>query len=153
MLAMDGIIECLKSIGRLPQNYSPTGVIPCFLARKTPDLFGREQELSWLRGRLCASGKFPAAVIRGGCGDGKSALAMELGMQLYETGEIPGGAYLVDLAGEYSLATPCYFQQQVLLVKLMSQLTQCERLQVPQMRHLWAQTHYQAAWNCWLLIG
>ncbi|CAL8471729.1 g11271 [Coccomyxa elongata] len=107
-LAVEGVVECLISIGQLPQGYSPKQVIPCFLARKTPILFGREEELAWLRGRLCApTEKFPAAVIRGGCGDGKSALAMELGMQMYEAGEIPRGAYLIDLAGRYSPAISC----------------------------------------------
>ena len=128
-LAVEGVIECLISIGQLPQGYSPKPVTPCFLARKTPTLLGREDDLEWLRGRLYApTGEFPAAVIRGGCGDGKSALAMELGMQMYEAGEIPGGAYMIDLAGQYSPATFCYYQQHILLVKLMSQPTQCEHL-------------------------
>ena len=108
-LAVESIVNCLISIGQLPPGslHSMKQVGPNFLARKTPILFGREEELAELRERLCDSKDFPAAVIRGGCGDGKSALAMELGMQLWEAGELPGGAYLLDLAGKYSPAIPC----------------------------------------------
>ena len=111
-LAVESVIECLISTGRLPQGYSPKQFGSNWLARKTPVLFGREGELERLRGRLCDPKHFPAAVIRGGCGDGKSALAMELGMQLWEAGELPGGAYLIDLAGEYTPAMPCIFAQE-----------------------------------------
>ncbi len=121
-LAVDSVIECLISIGKLPQGYSPKQIGSNWLRRKTPVLFGREEELTWLRGTLCAPIKtFPAAVIRGGCGDGKSALAMELGMQLYEAGEIPGGAYLIDLAGGCSPATSCTLRTNT-MGKLVSQL-------------------------------
>ena len=107
-LAVKSVINCLINIGQLPQNYTFKQIGPNFLARKTPKLFGREDELEWLRGRLCApTGKFPAAVIKGGCGDGKSALAMELGMQMYEAGKLPGGAYLIDLAGILVLSFLC----------------------------------------------
>ena len=99
-LAVGSVIDCLISIGQLPPGYSLKQIGPNFLARKTLKLFGREGDLEWLRERLCApTRKFPAAVIKGGCGDGKSALAMELGMQMYEAGKLPGGAYLIDLAG------------------------------------------------------
>ena len=106
-LAVESIINCLISIGQLPPGslHSMKQVGTNFLARKTPVLFGREGELERLRGRLCDPKNFPAAVISGGCGDGKSALAMELGMQMYEAGELPGGAYLIDLAGNMS----CHF--------------------------------------------
>lgn len=98
-LAVEGVISCLIRIGKLHLGYSADRVAPRFLARKTDLLHGRDEEMRWLRERLGTDRAFSAAVIKGGAGAGKSALAMEFGMQLCEEGQLPGGAYVVNMAG------------------------------------------------------
>ena len=147
--AVDSVIDCLISIGKLPQGYSPKQIGSNGLARKTRVLFGREEELARLRERLCDPKHFPAAVIRGGCGDGKSALAMELGMQMWEAGELPGGAYLIDLAGKYSPAIPCILAQENATGQASNPLNCIVRLQMSQMIHPRASRICHAAWIHW----
>jgi hypothetical protein len=100
-LAVKGVISCLIRIGKLHPEYIADRVAPNFLARKTELLHGRDEEMRWLQERLGTERTFSAAVIRGGAGDGKSAIAMEFGMQLYEAGQLPGGAYVVNMTGPF----------------------------------------------------
>ncbi|KAK9829532.1 hypothetical protein WJX72_006350 [[Myrmecia] bisecta] len=103
-LAAEAVIAYLRSIGRLPAGYHSSAPVGAnLLARKTTPLFGREEELQLLHAALQGDpGKQGcAAFIWGGAGAGKSALAMEAGMHMWETGELPGGAYCFSLAGTY----------------------------------------------------
>lgn len=102
-MAVEGVISCLIRIGKLHPGYSADRRAPNFLARKTDLLHGRDEEMRWLLERLATDSAFSAVVIYGGAGDGKSAIAMEFGMQLYEAGQLPGGAYVVNMAGGGSL--------------------------------------------------
>ena len=93
--AVEAVIRCLQVVGRLPEGYS-LGMPRCFVPSNPCSLIGRAKEeqqvLDGLQKNRCV-------IISGGPGEGKSALAQKVVWDMWERGELPGGAYPVNLAG------------------------------------------------------
>ena len=96
-MAVDSVIDCLQKAGRLIPGYS-LGMPQCHVPANVRRLIGRERELQQVLAGL--DGDARCMVIQGGPGEGKSALAQAAVWQLREHGKVPGGAYLVNLAGD-----------------------------------------------------
>ncbi|KAK9805263.1 hypothetical protein WJX72_009625 [[Myrmecia] bisecta] len=91
--AVNTVIKFLKEAGCLPPDYGG-GPQNCVL-RMHSQLLGRDSELQQV---LAYLKEHRWAAIVGGPGEGKSALAAELVHTLYADGQLPGGAYPVDLS-------------------------------------------------------
>ena len=100
MNAVDPVIHCLQAVGRLPEDYS-LGMPQCHVPCNPRSLMGREEEegcvLKGLQTKRCV-------IISGKPGEGKTALAQKGVWDMWERGELPGGAYCVDLAGESGMS-------------------------------------------------
>ena len=93
--AADAVTRCLQAEGRLPEGYSLT-MPRCFVPSNPGSLLGQAKEqqevLDGLQKNRCV-------IISGGPGEGKTAMAQKVVWDLWERGELPGGAYPVNLAG------------------------------------------------------
>ena len=94
--AVEAVIRCLVDVGRLPQDY--TLCMPrCFVPSNPCSLIGQAEEeqrvLDGLQKHRCVT-------ISGGPGGGKTALAQKVVWDMWERGELPGGASPVNLAGD-----------------------------------------------------
>ena len=69
-------------------------------------------------------------------------------MQLWKAGELPGGAYLIDLAGEYSPAIPCILAQESCAIGQAGNRINFI-VPMPQMMHARARRICHAAWSHW----
>ena len=96
-MAVESIIDCLIQAKRLPHGYS-LGKPQCHVPANLCRLIGREQELQQVAAAFQKDAR--CVVIQGGPGEGKSALAQAAVRHLWEQAKLPGGAYVVNLAGD-----------------------------------------------------
>lgn len=73
------------------------------LPRKPKYLFGRDEDLDWIKERLTTSGQAAIAGVRGIGGIGKTALAIVAAHQLHEAKAFAGGVLWVE-CGPYGVA-------------------------------------------------
>ena len=97
------VINHLKDIGRLASDYSAQSsdsrLEPVFLTLLTDRMVGRDRELQ----EVCKAVRQKRHVaIVGDPGEGKSTLANEAGLQLWESRSCPAGVFRVDLQGKGS---------------------------------------------------
>ncbi|KAK9805689.1 hypothetical protein WJX72_012090 [[Myrmecia] bisecta] len=91
--AVNTAIRFLKEAGRLPSAYG--GGPQCRVMSTHSKLLGRDTELK----QVCEYMQNQRwAAIVGGPGEGKSALAAEVAHTLYADGQLPGGAYAINLS-------------------------------------------------------
>ncbi|KAK9812803.1 hypothetical protein WJX72_004085 [[Myrmecia] bisecta] len=94
-----GEARCFASIAPLKVQNSQVDLnyldLQYYAQNGSPQLVSREAEL---RAVLSELGRRGCAVVSGGPGQGKSALAFKAGSLLWETPELPGGAFRIDLA-------------------------------------------------------
>ena len=101
MNAVDPVIHCLQAVGRLPEDYS-LGMPQCHVPCNPRSLMGREEEEG-----LCTERSADQEVCHhqrqawgGQDGPGTESVCGTCG----SAGELPGGAYCVDLAGESGMS-------------------------------------------------
>lgn len=95
MNAVDAVIHSLQAVGRLPPDYS-LGMPKCTVPANPKSLIGREEEVDLV---VAGLQKHRCVIMSGEPGEGKTALAQKVVRDLWERGDLPGGAYTVDLAG------------------------------------------------------
>ena len=93
--AVEAVIRCLVDVGRLPKGYS-LGMPRCHVPSNPCSLIGRAEEVQQV---LKSLQEHRCVIISGGPGEGKTALAQKVVWDMWERGELPGGAYPVNLAG------------------------------------------------------
>ena len=98
---VDAVVDCLKKANKLPKGFNCSSELlspPIHLHRMKGKLVGREAEVVEVLSKLRDPSK-GAAIVRGGPGEGKSMVAMEAARRLWESDEILGGGFGVDLQG------------------------------------------------------
>lgn len=77
------------------------GRVPMFAKRQADRFIGRDRELQSVCEAIQAGG---SVIMVGGPGEGKSMLANEAGLRLWEWGTCPAGVFRVDLRGAQTVA-------------------------------------------------
>ncbi len=93
-------VERLKEKGELPHGFSLRASKqkePLFWDRPGK-LVGRTAQIEAVKERLQGH---QDVLLYGGPGEGKTTILRHVGRELYEQGVYPGGAFEVDLTGEY----------------------------------------------------
>jgi hypothetical protein len=105
----DAVVEHLIATKELPESCRVRDTVDMsrvMLSRPgNLKVVGRADEMQRVMEAL--TGDAGAAVLLGGPGEGKSTVAMEVGLELCTRGWFPGGAFVIDFLGAYELSWCC----------------------------------------------
>lgn len=100
---VDTCVAHLKRMRRLPEHFQHRSAADWKASHSVVDMpphpvVGRQQDIQDIKAKVLSNTRL--LVLWGGAGEGKTTLARTVACELFREGQLPGGAYLVDLYGE-----------------------------------------------------